>query len=238
VNETHKRNALNAVASAAASAKRWGLNAFQRRVNDEAAAHHGHGGENASKVDLSQPMGRGHPLPPPGTPLPMPEKKTPTAPIHVPKRKPIPSPVLESSTEHAKQATERSPKPPPLPTRRQHQREQDSDEHNMLVVAAPADSEPTTPLSATHNPLHAQPWAEEAGGSAGSAPSLNPEDTIVAEHIGLGVSPLAAVADEGQPKAAGTPEAAADDEDYSAWMDEMEMEDPSPPSSTQPDKVG
>jgi hypothetical protein len=67
---------------------------------------------------------------------------------------------------------------------------------------------------------------------------LNPEDTIVAEHIGLGVSPLAAVADEGQPKAAGTPEAAADDEDYSAWMDEMEMEDPSPPSSTQPDKVG
>jgi hypothetical protein len=238
VNETHKRNALNAVASAAASAKRWGLNAFQRRVNDEAAAHHGHGGENASKVDLSQPMGRGHPLPPPGTPLPMPEKKTPTAPIHVPKRKSIPSPILESSTEHAKRATERSPKPPPLPTRRQHQREQDGDEHNMLVVAAPADSEPTTPLSATHNPLHAQPWAEEAGGSAGSAPSLNPEDTIVAEHVGLGVSLLAAVADEGQPKAAGTPEAAADDEDYSAWMDEMEMEDPSPPSSTQPDKVG
>jgi hypothetical protein len=233
-NESHKRTtALNAVASAAASAKRWGFNAFQRRPNDEAAAHHGHTGEGAPGVDLSQPMGRGHPLPPPGTPLPMPEKKTPTIPIQVPKRKPIPPPSTEHRTEHAKQASERHPvPPPPLPKRRQRHNEQDGDENNMLVVTAPADSEPTSPLSASHSPSYVPPQVENVEDSATS--SLNPDDTTTADLVGLGVSSLSAAAEADQPgEGSGTPAPAADDEDYSAWMDNAEPEEPGLPASTQ-----
>ncbi|KAK4040695.1 hypothetical protein C8A01DRAFT_35253 [Parachaetomium inaequale] len=237
-NEPHKRTALNAVANAAASAKRWGFNAFQRRANDEAAAHHGHTGDGAPGLDLSQPMGRGHPLPPPGTPLPMPEKKTPTIPIQVPKRKPIPPSSTEHHTGHAKQGGERHPvPPPPLPKRRQRHSEQDGDENNMLVVTAPADSEPTTPLSASHSPTYVPPQVEEVEDSATS--SLNPDDTTTEELVGLGVSSLAAATEPAATEAdqpggeAGTRESTADDEDYSAWMDNAEPEGPGLPASTQ-----
>lgn len=184
-------------------------------------------------VDLSQPMGRGHPLPPPGTPLPMPEKKTPTAPIQVPRRKPIPPPAAGRNNEHLRHESERhTVPPPPLPKRRQFQREQNGDESNMLVVAAPADSEPTTPLSASHSPLFAQPWAGEVGGTDNIPLSSNPNATTVVDHAESEASSLAAVTENGQPGgAAETSEPAADDEDYSAWMDN----DPGNPGLEEPD---
>ncbi|KAK4149109.1 hypothetical protein C8A00DRAFT_38300 [Chaetomidium leptoderma] len=236
-NETQKRTTLHAVANVAASAKRWGINAFQRRANDEAQANHSQANDSAPAMDLSQPMGRGHPLPPPGTPLPMPEKKTPTAPIQVPKRKPIPPPSMEDNSEHAKQASERRPvAPPPLPTRRTYHHEQDDDENNMLVVAAPADSEPTTPLSASYPPSHVQPWAEGVEGAVDATPSLNPEETISADHTGADVlSSPATAAEAGEPSVVGgTTVSAADDEDYSAWMDDAGPDEPDVPTNTQP----
>ena len=237
-NDSQKRTALNVVANAAASAKRWGINAFQRRANDETAASHDHGSENASSLDLSQPMGRGHPLPPPGTPLPMPERKTPTAPIPVPKRKPIPPPAIEHHSEHAKQANERHPvPPPPLPKRRHNQEEQDGNENNMLVVAAPADSEPTTPLSASHNPSYTAPWVEDVEDQADRAPSMNVDNPTTVNHAESEASSLsAATKTEWQGGSAGIPEsAAADDEDYSAWMDDAEAEEPDPLGITRAD---
>ncbi|AEO54980.1 hypothetical protein MYCTH_2298256 [Thermothelomyces thermophilus ATCC 42464] len=224
-NESHKRNALNAVANAAASAKRWGLNAFQRRGNDDAAANHGNSGESAPVVDLSQPMGRGQPLPPPGTPLPMPERKTSTAAIQVFKRKPVSAPPTDRHSEPSQHATERRPvPPPPLPKRRQPQPEQDGEDNGMLVVTAPADSEPTTPLSATHNPSDGPQMQGEVARDPGAPSGSN--GTTTSAPVGLGVStPAEATEREADHPdgATGTPDS-ADDEDYSAWM----VDDPEP----------
>jgi hypothetical protein len=230
--DQQKRTTLNAVANAAASAKRWGFNAFQRRPNDEASSHPNHSDESAPVIDLSQPMGRGHPLPPPGTPLPMPEKKTATAPIQVPKRKPIPPPPTENHDEHTKQAGERSPVPPPLPRRRQPQNE-DGDEHGMLVVTAPAESEPTTPSSATNSPSYPPPQMDEIEDSGTS--SLKTEEPISADVVGLGVSSPGegSVAKGDQlDVTAGMPGSGAEDEDYSAWMENAEPAEPDLSAST------
>ncbi|EAQ89977.1 hypothetical protein CHGG_06596 [Chaetomium globosum CBS 148.51] len=231
--DSQKRTTLNAVANAAASAKRWGFNAFQRRPNDEAATHVNHSDESAPALDLSQPMGRGHPLPPPGTPLPMPEKKTSTAPIQVPKRKPIPPPSTENHAEHTKRASERRPVPPPLPKRRQPQNE-DGEEHGMLVVTAPAESEPTTPSSASNSPSYPPPQVDEVEAS-GTSP-LKTEEPTKADVVGLGVSlPEGASVTKGDQLdvAAGVPGSAAEDEDYSAWMDNAELEESALVTTTQ-----
>jgi hypothetical protein len=233
-NDVQKRTALNAVANAAASAKRWGLNAFQRRGHEEAAANHNQPTDSASMLDLSQPMGRGQPLPPPGTPLPMPDKKTPTAPIQVPKRKPIPPPSTERHNEETKQAIERRPvPPPPLPKRRQYQPEQNGDESNMLVVAAPADSEPTTPLSATHSPSYAQPLVEDVD-STDAATSTEAADAAALEHTGSEASSLAPASEESESSGvAGALELVADEDDFSAWMEDPGPEEQDLPASTQ-----
>lgn len=86
-----RNNTLAAMTNAANQARQWGWNAIQRqkdaRRNSETFP---------SQVDLSQPMGRGQPLPPPGMPLPGPTNgKTKIAPIAVPKRKPVPASVPE-----------------------------------------------------------------------------------------------------------------------------------------------
>ncbi|GAB1311963.1 hypothetical protein MFIFM68171_02173 [Madurella fahalii] len=236
-NESQKRTALAAVTNAAASAKRWGLNAFQRRANDGAAANHGQPSSGASSLDLTQPMGRGQPLPPPGMPLPMPDKKAATAPIQVLKRKPIPPPSTERHNGPTNQKTDHHPvPPPPVPKRRQYQREQVGDNDNMLVVAAPADSEPTTPLSATHSPSYVQPWVEDIENSDEVALSTSTENTVPVTNTGSETSSLTTGADTGQLDAAvGSPDLAGEDEDeYSAWMDNAgpEEADEPPESST------
>ncbi len=252
--DSQKRTAtaLNAVANVAATAKRWGINTFQRRANDDSASSHAHPTEH----DLSQPMGRGLPLPPPGTPLPMPEKKTPTAPIPFPKRKPVaptlPTESSDSSSnssggEHAKQPTKegvhRRPLPlsPHHPARRYHQ---DSAENNMLVVAAPEDSEPTTPLSAPLSPAYVAPWVVKGReGDAVAAVPPAPAPAMVApvtvttatdvdvekpaagEETADVPSPTEAEAEgETEGSGVGTPEsegaAPEEEDDYSAWMEE------------------
>ncbi|SPQ19741.1 2210538d-24ce-4480-9233-a115c7cf385e [Thermothielavioides terrestris] len=231
-----KRTALNAVANAAASAKRWGLNAFQRRPVDEAGAGQARRNESASGLDLSQPMGRGQPLPPPGTPLPMPEKRAPTA---IPKRKPIPPPSTEPHGEAVKQQTkqtiERRPVPPPPLPKRRHYQEQEATDDNLLVVAAPADSEPTTPLSGSHSP-YVQPWVEDAGDSDDNDLSKNAPATVADEQADTEAPSLAAIPDGSRPEpggVAGMPESAVDDDDFSAWMDGHELEHSEPPTNAE-----
>ena len=120
---TTKRGALTAMSNAAATAKRWGLNAIQRqaekssgggggggangngngngtllgrRMSASADNHHHHQAHH--HVDLNQPMGRGQPLPPPGTPLPGPSTRS--TPIQVTRRKsvaPPPAPAAPSA---------------------------------------------------------------------------------------------------------------------------------------------
>jgi hypothetical protein len=242
--EQQRRNALAAVTNAAASAKRWGLNALQR---------HNENGKNATTqgdeppLDLKQPMGRGRPLPPPGTPLPMPERKTKTAPAPVPKRKPVPPPGLKERTpsgQHENDPTDqRRPIPlPPLPKRRQAAAsdQQHNDDTGMLVVEAPTESEPTTPLSATHPSSYVQPWAEDAedadlvgeSTSSSSIPRRKGLDLVsptrtrsheLNNHL-ASTSRVSLTTEDRDEEAA---ENDGEDDDFSAWMDNVDAPQPS-----------
>jgi hypothetical protein len=174
-----KRNTLTAVANAAASARRWGLNALQRSGDH---SREGSTDRQDMKPDLTQPMGRGRPLPPLGVPLPPPDRKTPTAPIPVPKRKPLAPPVLPkrpnkeesqkgpsiSTNQAPSESIEGAQKSPRLPERpsSQHATSQNEPHHRrpvddgLFVVAAPPDSEPTTPLS-EFRPAYLQPFVTD-----------------------------------------------------------------------------
>ncbi|KAL3420171.1 PH domain-containing protein [Phlyctema vagabunda] len=160
-----KRLSLAAVTNAAATAKKWGWNAIQRQ------AHNNKDGSE-EPTDAPKPplvMGRGRPLPPPGTPLPPPDRKTKTAPIPVPKRKPMPPPALQQKdqesahpeSEQLNRHGRRQVPPPPLPSRpsRESLNNRTGDD-GLLVVAAPADSEPTSPATES-TPTYMQPWVDD-----------------------------------------------------------------------------
>ncbi|KAK4193974.1 hypothetical protein QBC40DRAFT_270449 [Triangularia verruculosa] len=225
VNETKKGAALAAVTNAAASAKRWGMNAFQRRLTDAGSATDG----APPALDLNQPMGRGQPLPPPGTPLPMPDKKIPISPIPVPKRKPIPPPSISSHSEDSSNhRVERRPvPPPPLPKRRQYQTDPD-DGQNMLVVAAPADSEPTTPLSGSHS----HSWIDDTKAHGDSSVQSSSDVPVIRLDPEMSeLSPELAILDRGQfngenKKSSNSLKLTVDDDDdYSAWIEDPLPED-------------
>jgi hypothetical protein len=128
------------IGSATAAAKKWGMSMFGK-------------GETPHDQDLSrttagapdQPIGRGHPHPPPGAPLPRPDKyalKRNSGTL--PKRKPLvaapPYSGWSSTGDH------RPVPPPPLPPRKPippHLRTDSADE--VLVVEAPLDSGPNSP---------------------------------------------------------------------------------------------
>ncbi|KAI0805112.1 hypothetical protein GGR55DRAFT_657109 [Xylaria sp. FL0064] len=215
-----KNKTLAAVSNAAATAKRWGWNAIQRQADRNA-----HGRKlSEPPVDLNQPMGRGQPLPPPGTPLPRPgEMATPAA---MSKRKPVAAPpklTSKSSKDlHEQKPERRHVPPPPLPRRRRVSEihaVQNTEEH-LLVVEAPADSEPNSPSFDITN--YVEPWVEDA------------EDTDTQE---LEADKHKSIVGESPPSAAGLAEwpefdeshvMAQDDkneEDYSSWIDNPEFKE-------------
>ncbi|PHH82017.1 hypothetical protein CDD82_7273 [Ophiocordyceps australis] len=138
-----KRNTLAAVTNAAAQARQWGWNALQRQKDAR------RNGDKSHQVDLSQPMGRGQPLPPPGVPLPGPTNgKTKIGPIAMPKRK---ATLEQSATEAApwvpdQEGEHRRAAQQAHPGRRVAEREQQVDDNKMLVIEAPRESQPGTPV--------------------------------------------------------------------------------------------
>ncbi|KAK3331103.1 hypothetical protein B0H66DRAFT_528433 [Apodospora peruviana] len=237
----NKRTALAAVTNVAASAKRWGLNALQRNNAEGGHIKNGLPADTESSLDLNQPMGRGRPLPPPGTPLPMPDKKTKTAPIPVPRRKPVAPPPLpaqhnEGEAENHHKNERRPVPPPPLPKRRQFQTEPvGGDRESILVVAAPADSEPTTPLSGSRSPSYVQPWVEdlEENSQVGIV-SGNRTSDMPTKSEGEAKQPpqedAPTAAEDGNNDILGREEGVAeapatgDDDEYEAWMDNTGQE--------------
>ncbi|KUI72729.1 hypothetical protein VM1G_08142 [Cytospora mali] len=223
---------LAAVSNAAGAAKRWGLNALQRHGNDTAGKTV-QGADPVPQIDLSKPMGGGRPLPPPGCPLPMPEKKTKTA-IPVAKRKPVPPPeVLERPSTSVKEpkSKRRPVPPPPLPRRRRHT-DEDMDEQGgeMLVVAAPIpESEPASPLpDATEQ--YRQPYAEDAedDDEYDSYPTEEPYANDSGE------TPPAGPSEQRQPSS-GTSQRegdAGEDDEYAAWMENTGEDVPTPEHAT------
>ncbi|KAF5674887.1 LIM-like homeobox protein [Fusarium heterosporum] len=237
----HKQTTLAAVSNAALQAKQWGWNAFQRHKEARRQA------EQANHLDLTQPMGRGQPLPPPGTPLPKPTNgMTRIAPPSggVPTRKPVPQSAARSSSEflethhehnhgqeHGHEHHNHADFRPPLPQRgrrRQSHAPEPDNGQNILVVAAPQDSQPATPSG--EYPSNHQLWAssdEQTVTDSGTShppsvltneSSLIQEDNKPPSH--MGISPA-------------VPAVADDDEDFSGWMDneplDTEINDSVPP---------
>jgi hypothetical protein len=104
----------------------------------------------------------------------------------------------------------------------------------MLVVAAPADSEPTTPLTESHSDAYVQPWVEDLEESEGNAPQQPVEGAGPVGQTESSSPSLVTVAEAGQPvDVAGNPASVDDDEDFSAWMDNPGPQEPDLPAKTQ-----
>ena len=144
IHSIEKRQPFPAIGAAAAAAKKWGWSTFSRNAEHEKDA------STLSKAEHigipTHPIGRGRPLPPPGQPLPRPEKRS-TASVVIPRRKPLPLPLLpdrrQDDTETKKEL------PPALPDRRKivdSKLDSTSDER-VLIVEAPYDYESASPLN-------------------------------------------------------------------------------------------
>lgn len=142
-----KRQAIN-LSSATNAAKSWGWGVLarnQQREKEAAATN------NSKTKPPGVPMGRGRPLPPPGTPLPHPERSLLSA-IPMPKRKAVPP--LAAPPTHPTHDDTTDPTDPTDPTGRSAERRsrhtpphRDDQPDEVLVVEAPVDdsSNPSTP---------------------------------------------------------------------------------------------
>lgn len=231
----NKRISLAAVSNAAGAAKRWGWNALHR--NEAGQDGQAPDVKPEPKIDLSKPMGGGRPLPPPGMPLPMPDKKAKTTSLPVPKRKPIPPPNMpeKPSAGESKDAkdrkTERRPVPaPPLPRRRRQTGEdpQSQQGEDLLVVEAPAaDSEPTTPLpSEDEDRGYRRPFVEDAQDEGDSDQHYQAGES--SGNDSSGTPPPPALPERKPPGPIGSPVQGdgADDDEFSAWMDNTGDDEP------------
>lgn len=222
-----KRNTLAAVTNAAAQARQWGWNALQRR--QDAKRH----GEKSVPIDLSQPMGRGQPLPPPGMPLPGPSNSRATiGTIPIPKRKLVPEqPHTEPPEEDRDTISSHAQADHPQPRRRRATSQEEAGEvQNILVVAAPEDSQPGTPAAEDQQVKQRQSWG------SGAAPAKS-EQEAVADVEQPSADVASVEAREVSAPEAKTPSASPlialpavsavvdDDEDYSGWMeDDLDVE--------------
>ena len=142
---SEKRQSLASIGAAAAAAKSWGWNAISRTKEQRALASLSPAVNRAGTPD--HPIGRGRPLPPPGQPLPPPERPSTKVPQNsVPRRKPLPPPIL---SDWRQDETVTRPIPvPPRPTRKTSYnslRSNTADE-GLMVVEAPQ-PEPATPTN-------------------------------------------------------------------------------------------
>ncbi|KIV83130.1 hypothetical protein PV11_05183 [Exophiala sideris] len=166
LNKEDRKQAIASINAAAAAAQKWGWGVLARNKQRDGQAA-------AERDDVStprEPMGRGRPLPPPGTPLPPPEKPSRNNSFMAPKRKPVPPPRLPQRTETNGSTNPQSPRKvpkPPLPERRKRQtstQPDDQSEDEVLVVEAPTDSAPASPAAGEHHDEffgHMEPPAAE-----------------------------------------------------------------------------
>ena len=145
-----KRQSLMGLGAATAAAKRWGWNILSRNQEQKSSFDRNTESERAGTPE--QPMGRGRPLPPPGQPLPFPERlRSNVLQNGISVRKSLPSGVLPSRRQD--ETKPRAVPSPSLPARR---RRYDSvSGHNigdegLMVVEAPPDSESSSPIDNSH----------------------------------------------------------------------------------------
>ncbi|KAF3482315.1 putative PH domain-containing protein [Arthroderma uncinatum] len=121
------RQAMLTIGTAAAAAKKWGMSVLTR---------HDQSPRPGEVPD--HPVGRGRPLPPPGTPLPSPGRFN-FGSIAMPKRKPVAPSLIasEPSPSVSKQQ---------LSKRQDTVADNDTGDQELLVIKAPVGSEPSSPV--------------------------------------------------------------------------------------------
>ena len=128
------------IMSAANAAKNWGWNTLSRKSKTNGAS-------NAERTGTPEhPIGRGRPLPPPGQPLPPPDKKGMMNSFGIPKRKSLPPPLLPDRPA----ADTKILGAPTTPNSRRNSHLPSTDGSTgtgLLVVEAPLDSEPSSPIT-------------------------------------------------------------------------------------------
>jgi len=142
-----RKHALAQITAATAAAQKWGWGVLARNKQQDTKTQEG---ERTSRPLHTEPMGRGHPLPPPGIPLPPPPRSSTIAnPFAKPKRKPVPPPLLPKRPEAREPSSGKSSSRPQIPERRRRQSSMQLNSDNaadeVLVVEAPAESAPTSP---------------------------------------------------------------------------------------------
>ena len=156
---SEKRQSIVALGTATAAAKKWGWGVLSRNVDQK----------SAQDPDLDRagtpkhPIGRGRPLPPPGEPLPFPERPSIKTTLAAnPKRKPVPKPDLPQRRQD-----EAKTRPVPLPPRPARKRQGSAhidheSEGGILVVEAPPESEPSSPNDDKRDEYNSSPKVESA----------------------------------------------------------------------------
>jgi Maintenance of mitochondrial morphology protein 1 len=165
-----KRSTATAIGTATAAAKKWGWNVLNK------ADQRRQPGDTGPKPGTPEhPIGRGRPLPPPGTPLPPPQRSGfMTGSISMPKRKPVPP--LPGQFSDEKREEKRPVPPPPLPKRKKvpiHDTDNSAFTDDLLVIEAPVDSEPNSPAIANPPPLPSRIEPDAALRSSSSSEMMN-----------------------------------------------------------------
>lgn len=127
------------IGAATAAAKKWGWSVFGKGDPD-----HAHETPRTPAGTLDEPIGRGHPHPPPGAPLPRPDRyalKRNSGTL--PKRKPVAAPPLPERPRTGD--SKRPVPPPPMPRRKPIPPSVHTSADELLVVEAPSDSAPDSP---------------------------------------------------------------------------------------------
>lgn len=147
-----RKQAIAQISAAAGAAQQWGWGVLNKRRQQKEGASNG-----SPELRPDVPMGRGHPLPPPGMPLPPPARSSTKVSLGglVPKRKPLPPPLLPKRNQvdgpAETEASEPSPRPP-LPERRQRKSLQNGGDAPVEeVVQAPVESAPNSPSEEHHD---------------------------------------------------------------------------------------
>lgn len=135
-----KSQSTLSLGTATSMAKKWGWNMFGRGESNT-----GEGlGMPRSAGTPTEPFGRGHPLPPPGTPLPTPAKvNNKRTSVSIPKRKPVPATLQEQDSLDDNGKPQNSQFLRRKPVLGLNDGVNRSDE--LLVIEAPYDSGPNSP---------------------------------------------------------------------------------------------
>lgn len=168
-----RKQAIAQISAAAGAAQQWGWGVLNKRKQQREGASAG-----STEPGSNLPMGRGHPLPPPGMPLPPPARSSTKVSLGglVPKRKPLPPPLLPKRNQAEGGADIESPETsarPPLPERRQRKSLQKGENpvEEIFVVEAPTESTPTSPNPDEH---HDDFFGHGEGSNSSSLPKASP----------------------------------------------------------------